>query len=254
MAVDEALAHSARTGISPPVLRLYKWDRPTLSLGYFQKINDEVNLNYCAEHGIPIVRRLTGGRAILHQSDELTYSFTAPFSRPEFASGLKASYLAISGALMIALRSLGIPADMAPPPRTSRPDRNPVCFQSLSLAEAAVDGRKIIGSAQKRWHDGLMQHGSIPMTIDTGLLYNALAFESDEARGNAMAAAEYKMAGLLELNGNVSTGALTTAIARGFETAFGIALRQDCLAPDEESEAGRLAAERYGSVGWNERR
>lgn len=254
MAIDEALAHSARAGISPPVLRLYKWDRPTLSLGYFQKINSEVNRSYCAAHGIPIVRRLTGGRAILHQSDELTYSFTAPFSRPEFASGLKESYLAISGALMIALRSLGIPAEMAPPPRTSRPDRNPVCFQSLSLAEAAVDGRKIIGSAQKRWHNGLMQHGSIPMTIDTDLLYNALTFESDEARNHAMAAAEHKMSGLLELNGNVTIEALTTAIVRGFESAFGIAFGLDCLTPDEDAEARRLITERYGSAGWNERR
>ncbi|MBI5141992.1 MAG: lipoate--protein ligase family protein [Nitrospirae bacterium] len=254
MAVDEALAHSTRTGISPPVLRLYRWDRPTLSLGYFQKIDAEVNRAYCAEHGIPIVRRLTGGRAILHQTDELTYSFTAPFTQPEFASGLKESYLAISGALMIALRSLGIPAEMAPPPRTSRPDRNPVCFQSLSLAEAAVDGRKIIGSAQKRWPDGLMQHGSIPMTIDTGTLYNSLAFESDEARNRAMAAAGCKMSGLMALNGNVTNEALTAAIAQGFEAAFGISLQMALLTPDEESRTQRLVDDRYGNEEWNERR
>ena len=161
MALDEAIAAEVRRGAAPPTLRLYGWDRPALTLGCFQKTSG-INVEYCRSQDIPVVRRPTGGRAILH-GDELTYSFSAKTDRDPFSHGLLDSYRRISAAFSIALKKIGVIADSKKEREKGRVlGRNPLCFQSSSFGELLLENKKLVGSAQKRWNDGLLQQGSIP--------------------------------------------------------------------------------------------
>jgi lipoate-protein ligase A len=156
MALDEAIATSVRNCESPPTLRLYGWDRPSLSLGSFQK-SSSVDLKYCRKNSIPVVRRPTGGRAILH-GDELTYSFSARTDHVAFAKGLLESYRTISSAFNLAFRKIGLRVSSKDRRENGRVlTRNPLCFRSSSYGEILIENRKVVGSAQKRWKDGLLQ-------------------------------------------------------------------------------------------------
>ena len=161
MALDEAIATGVRRGSAPTTLRLYGWDRPALTLGCFQKASD-INIEYCQSKDIPVVRRPTGGRAILH-GDELTYSFSANTDRGPFSDGLLDSYRRIGIAFSIAFRKIGVKAEPKKEREKGRVlSRSPLCFQSSSFGEILADNKKLVGSAQKRWNDGLLQQGSIP--------------------------------------------------------------------------------------------
>ncbi len=172
MALDESLALSVKEGKSPPVLRIYSWDMPSVSIGCFQKAGD-IDFIFCAERGIPLVRRPTGGRALLH-FDEITYSFSSITSSGIFKTGLMDSYKKISYAFKKAFEKFGLNIEMKSLNdkenlSTRKEKKSPLCFESLSYAELSVNNKKIIGSAQKRWIDSLLQQGSIPLSIDNML-------------------------------------------------------------------------------------
>lgn len=160
MAIDEAIFREVQDLRSPPTIRFYGWLHPSVSLGHFQDIQSEVNLDACRRLGIDIVRRPTGGKAVLHGSD-LTYAVVAR-QEERFAPGILATYLAISRCLSKALRNWGIPVDCA---ETGRPGSstflNASCFAKPSRYELLVNGRKICGSAQARSKGAFLQHGSI---------------------------------------------------------------------------------------------
>ena len=159
MAVDEALLVSIGNAESLPVLRLYAWKPSCLSLGYAQTIAD-VDAARLAAHHVALVRRPTGGKAILH-TDELTYSVIAPENEPRLTGGVLESYQRVSQALLSALRLLGIEAESKHSPAESIPQngRNPVCFEVPSQYEITFAGKKLIGSAQARKKEGVLQHG-----------------------------------------------------------------------------------------------
>ncbi|RME63307.1 MAG: lipoate--protein ligase family protein, partial [Nitrospirae bacterium] len=165
MAKDEAIALSVKDGKSPPTLRLYQWDRTSVTIGRYQQVSD-VNLSYCRENGIPVVRRPTGGRAILHGRD-LTYSFSSRTDGPFSSSGLLETYSLLSRAFLVAFRSLGLEVQWK-----SRKERgsvltgSPLCFQSVSFGEITIEGKKVMGSAQKRWDDAFLQQGTIMLEIE----------------------------------------------------------------------------------------
>ena len=133
MALDEAISEAAREKISPPTLRLYEWDRPSLSIGYFQKVSD-IDLEYCNAKDYPVVRRQTGGRAILHDS-ELTYSFASSKDSPVFNGSLLENYTVISNALMHALKLTGVEAEASFIKKRSNGHRNPACFKPFHSAK-----------------------------------------------------------------------------------------------------------------------
>lgn len=255
MAVDEAISLSTKKDNAPPTLRIYFWSRPAVTIGYFQKIREEVDLRYCLERGIDVVRRLTGGRAIVHDLEELTYSFSAPFEDPFKNRNLHDTYLAISEAFVTGFRDLAIDVEMCSARSTSsRPGRSPVCFQSLGLAEASVNGRKVIGSAQKRWTKGFLQQGSIPLDLNFDLLYRALSFPSDALRKRAREAANKKMAGLRSFAPELSMEELTDAIRRGFERRFNVILETEKISSEEQNTVSELLERRYGNESWNNKR
>lgn len=155
MAIDAGLMDRARdTGES--VLRVYGWNRPTLSFGRHESVRDRFAPGELSRHGVDAVRRPTGGRVLLHEGDA-TYSVTSPASDAE---SVHAAFARINGLLMAALARLGVPVSEAPKGRALRPGRD-ACFAEPSAGELVVDGRKLVASAQRRDSGALLQHGSI---------------------------------------------------------------------------------------------
>lgn len=167
MAVDEAVVDSCRRGLSGPTLRLYGWDRPAISLGYFQRPDQTVDLDRCREAGVAVVRRTTGGRAVYHR-DEVTYSVAAPVPHPAFPSTIRGTYDVIARALHAALDILGFPVERRDrtPERVRRGAGSPLCFAATSRHEITLEGKKVVGSAQRRWPTAFLQHGSILLRCD----------------------------------------------------------------------------------------
>lgn len=163
MATDAALmAHARRTGVA--TLRLYRWDRPTLSLGRHERARDVFDAGRMLAAGVGVVRRPTGGRALLHHR-EVTYSVTAPDTLP-----LGESYRAINALLLDALARLGVAAHPAAPAgRPLRPE-GAACFAEPAAGELVVEGAKLVGSAQLREEGALLQHGSILLADDQAMI------------------------------------------------------------------------------------
>ncbi|MDB4875251.1 MAG: biotin/lipoate protein ligase [Gemmatimonadetes bacterium] len=165
MALDEALMERARAA-GEWVLRVYSWSSPTISLGRNQTAHDRYDLDRIRAMGLHVVRRPTGGRAILHDR-EITYSVTAPV---DGAGDLGESYARINALLLAALASIGVHAAAAEPTkRASAPGLAP-CFDEPAAGELTVGGRKLAGSAQWRADGALLQHGSILVEDDQSLL------------------------------------------------------------------------------------
>ena len=169
MAVDEALMERARqTGQA--VFRVYTWAQPTLSLGRNQTAAGIYSPARARDHGIAIVRRLTGGRALLHHH-EVTYSVTAPLATD---LSLRESYARINRLLVAGLRRLGVAVEIAAPQQRAVGPTAAPCFERPATGELVIDGKKLAGSAQWRDDGVLLQHGSILIHDDQPLV-SALA-------------------------------------------------------------------------------
>ncbi len=242
MAADEALARSVRLGNSPPVLRFYEWLEPSVSIGSFQKINS-LNISYCREHGIPLVRRLTGGRAIFHIRD-LTYSFSAPTTNGLFPPGLLDSYRMIGEVLRIALVLVGLSPEIRVRKERDCEAHTPLCFYSTSFAEITLQGKKVVGAAQRRWRESFLQQGSLPFEIDREAIRKLFDITSSEDL-------DKRMIGLLEVAPGLEPGRLKEAIRSSFEEKFKVTLQSSDLSREERLLALELAQERYLSREWN---
>ncbi len=257
MALDEAILEAAARGQASPTLRLYAWEPACLSLGYGQPLAD-VDQNVLVERGWELVRRPTGGRAILHV-DELTYSVTGPQSEPRLAGSILESYHTLSSALLMALQSLGIAAKALPQNMPSAPaDRatpaNPVCFEVPSNYEITIDGKKLIGSAQARRKDGVLQHGSLPLFGDLTRITQALAFPNDEARRLAADRLSQRATTVEQVLGvRLSWEQAAQAFIAAFQAALNLELAPDEITPDELERAGQLMHEKYANPAWNEK-
>ena len=254
MAVDEVLLDGVATGAVPPTLRFYRWRPACLSLGYFQPF-DVVNPHGCEELGVEIVRRPTGGRAILHDR-ELTYSVALHASVLGHDGGVLPSYYRLSLALQEGLRRLGVAATLAPESVASPPiEHGPVCFDRPSAHEILLHGRKLVGSAQIRRGGGLLQHGSILIEPRLATMRRCLRpprESADSSAGEGWEQIEDGVAGLAEV-GVSDPAQIADAIARAFAARFGVALVEGRLRRDELAAAHALAASKYQSAGWTER-
>jgi lipoate-protein ligase A len=173
MAVDEELLARSQAGEAVPVLRFYSWDPPAVSIGRYQAMKAAVDADACRRRGYDIVRRITGGRAVLHHR-ELTYSIIARTDNPLFPSGVLGTYKVIAAGLLAGLQNLGIHAEMVArggryDALVERKPKDPACFSSPSWYEILANRRKIIGSAQRRMRGAFLQHGSILIDYDPRL-------------------------------------------------------------------------------------
>ena len=217
MAVDEELLARAQAGEDRPVLRLYAWQPPAVSLGRFQKSETAVNAEACKRLGFDIVRRITGGRAVLHDK-ELTYSIIARTDNPLFPGTVLGTYKVIAAGLLAGLRNLGIPAELVArgsrhAERVDKNARDAACFSSPSWYELLVHGRKIVGSAQRRVSGAFLQHGSILMDYDPQL--EALVIPGGCA-GDVVTSIKR------ELGRDVPLDVVKEAFVQGFREALGV--------------------------------
>jgi lipoate-protein ligase A len=253
MAADEAILEHIHRGDSLPTLRLYSWHPACLSLGHAQSFND-VDLNGLKSHGWEVVRRATGGRAILH-TDELTYSVTGGAEESVLAGGVLESYNRIAQALLYAIRELGLPVEMKEHAKEpSAQNLNPVCFEVPSTYEITVAGKKLIGSAQARRKEGVLQHGSLPLAGDLTRICQALVFKDDEAREKA-ATRLLERATTVEtvLGRRVSWEEAGQAFVKGFEAQLGIQFERGEMSPSELKRTEELTREKYAHPSWTER-
>jgi lipoyl(octanoyl) transferase len=250
MALDEAIAGAVRAENARPTLRFYEWDVPSVSIGYFQKIGD-IDTEHCRQCNIPFVRRPTGGRAILH-GDEITYSFSVKTNNGLFSGGLLDSYKKISAAFEKAFLEIGL----APELKLLKDNRHtvtedmrksPLCFQSVSYGEISVMSGKIIGSAQKRWPDGLLQQGSIPVSLDREKTGRVFGIQPSLEPNNGLR-------GLKDIMPNLNPGDLKDAIRVSFEEVFNIHFISAAPYDEEIVLARKLEAEKYLTHEWNFRR
>lgn len=252
MAVDEAILEHIGRGESGPTLRLYAWEPACLSLGQAQPFSD-VDQALLTERGWDIVRRPTGGRAILH-TDELTYSVIAPTDEPAVAGTLLESYNRLAAGLLHAVRALGLQAEMKTGPKQPVDATNPVCFEAPSAYEITVAGKKLIGSAQARRREGVLQHGSLPLVGDLTRITQALVFNSAEAR-HAAGARLLRRATTVEtvLGRPVDWDSAAAAFRDGFEQELDLRLTAGTLSASEADRAEALVQEKYAHPAWTGR-
>jgi len=210
------------------------------------------------------VRRPTGGRAILH-TDELTYSVIGPEDEPRLRGGVLESYRNLAQALLNALHRLGIPAqalenrekiDSSLNEQVSKANNelNPVCFEVPSIYEITVDGKKLIGSAQRRQKKGVLQHGSLPLTGDLGRITQVLHFEDTEARQAATGRLLMRATTVESvLSREVTWEEAARAFRDGFSDVLNLKLIPQGLSERELERAKLLVRDKYANPQWTGR-
>lgn len=257
MAVDEAILQALADGHGTPTLRFFGWAPPCLSLGYAQPAA-EVDRARLAALGYGLVRRPTGGRAILH-TDELTYSVIAPMDEPRVRGGVLESYQQLSAGLLAGLKrlGLGVRAD-----RTYQGSegtaKGPVCFEVPSNYEITVGTaeapRKLLGSAQVRKRGVVLQHGTLPLAGDLGRICDVLVFADEAARAAARARLHQRAATVADVLGTpVAWAPAAQALAEGMAEVLNLNLVEAPLTDAETRLAAQLRTEKYASAAWNER-
>ncbi len=252
MAVDEALLLSLQRGESLPTLRFYRWNPPCLSVGYFQDGQKEVDFDGLLRMGFSMVRRITGGKAVLHD-DEVTYSVTIPES---YAPGsVLETYRQICRGIVRGLCLLGVKCEMVALERGTRAPQGfgkAACFSAPSWYEVVASGRKIVGSAQARRNGVILQHGSIPLTFSPKRVAACFKASSEEARGKLEAILAQKASSLSDVLGRrVEPWDVEEALRLGFERELGWEFVEDGMTYRELLESCRLSAEKYGTPRWN---
>lgn len=233
MAIDEAISIHVREDKTAITLRLYEWLNPTITVGSFQRL-DQIDLMFCKKNGIPVVRRPTGGRAIFH-FDEITYSFSSTNQEP-FTGRLFQVYQKLGSVFCVAFKSIGIDVQMNLNKKTYNVTKTPLCFKSTSYGELTYGGKKVIGSAQKRWREGFLQQGTIPLSID--YLTMKQAFKGCDS-------SIFDFIGIRDILNDFSPDILKKSIVRAFEEYFNITFVHSLPSSEEIDLAQRLVEQKY---------
>ncbi len=253
MAVDEAILESVYAQESLPTLRLYAWEPACLSLGLAQPF-DEVDIETLVLQNWDLVRRPTGGRAILH-TDELTYAVIAPETEPRVRGGVLESYLRLSQALLDALKILGLtPQAEEKTTSDNKTKPNPVCFEVPSNYEITVNGLKLIGSAQARRKEGILQHGAFPLKGDLARIVTALKFPTEVARVEAKTRLlAHATTVERELGQAPEWQQASDAFQSAFINTLNLSLEPGRLTQKEMQRAEDLMVEKYAHPSWTKR-
>ena len=254
MAVDEAIVRGVAGGGSPPTVRTFGWTPPAVSFGYAQRIGREVDAGRCRNRGIHLVRRPSGGRAVLHWN-ELTYSVLCRTDDPLLGGSIQESYRKISACLVAGLRLLGVAAEFEPrrTPATSPRGEGLTspCFSSTTQYEVTLDGRKIIGSAQRRLGDVLLQHGSLLLGPEHKRLIDLMPDRGLPLKERFRRELDRHTVSLAEAGRPAGFNTVACALREGFELNAGIALSESCLTAEEKVDAEHLVETKYGTDAWN---
>jgi lipoate-protein ligase A len=238
MALDEAIVIARSRGIVPNTLRFFRWEPSAVSIGYFQSMEEEVDINACDRLGINYVRRRTGGGAVYHDRDgELTYSLIINEDHRLISRDFQKTYETLCSGLVRGLRLLGVPAEFKP------------------INDIVVNGRKISGNAQTRGMNVVHQHGTILRDVNPALMFTVLRIPSEKIRDKMIKSAEERVTSIKRYLGrDVSFEELTDALIRGFRESFDIELLPGEITDFEKQTANKLNKEKYSTREWNFRR
>lgn len=249
MALDEALLNWHSEGKIPPTLRFYGWSKPSLSVGHFQNAERAIDFPNVQKHGCEFVRRLTGGSAVLHD-DELTYSIVVSEKKDYIPTSITTAYYVLSKGILEGYKQLGIEADYAIPQKEQ--ERTDVCFEKPAFYEMVVNGKKISGNAQTRKKGVLLQHGSIPMSINKDMLFDLFMFPTDTIRETKRNSFSEKAITINEITKKQHTyDDLTKAFRKGFQTELNLDFIPLQLSDDQWQEVHDLARTKYMQEEWN---
>ncbi len=258
MAIDEAIFRANQhLSSSPPTLRFFGWFPPAVSIGYFQNFDRDINIEACASAGIDVVRRITGGRAVFHQS-EVTYSITGREEDRTFPPGILGRYLAISRCILKGLEHFGVRAELESSSRAglgAGPD--PFCFSVPSQYELLVGGRKICGSAQARANGSFLQHGSILLDLDIALLcrlmspYDIRSVSMQDLKEREKYILESVTCLKWESKEKANPVGICNSIKAAVEQSFSIRLEEGELTQEENILKDDLVRTKYRNDNWN---
>ncbi|MDD1764524.1 MAG: lipoate--protein ligase family protein [Candidatus Methanomethyliaceae archaeon] len=235
MAMDEAIARCVGSGRSPTTLRLYSWSPSAISIGYFQEIHEEVDLDFCRSRGIEVIRRITGGGAVIHTAGELTYSFIISEGDPAIPKDVQESYAKICSPIVAALGRLGVLAAFRP------------------INDIEVQGRKVSGSAQTRRFGAVLQHGTLLLNLDPSLL-PALKVRAEKLSSKGVTDVKGRVITLKEvLKKDLRREEVGTLIAKEFGKVLGCGLVKSAASEEEAGLVPELL-KRYQSPEWLFRR
>jgi len=236
MGIDESVLKHVSEGKSPPTIRFYSWKPPAVSIGYFQGIEEEVNLESCRKLGVDYIRRITGGGAVYHDK-ELTYSFIAPEHTPLVPDDILESYKVICGGLISGFGIIGVKAEFAP------------------LNDIVTSGKKISGNAQTRRMSCVLQHGTILLDVDVERMFSLLKVPSEKMKDKLIQNVKERVTSAkLVLGREVGFCEASVAFAKGFSKSLDIRLEKGELSESELDYAYKLAAEKYSTRDWNMKR
>lgn len=248
MAIDEAILRACGDGSVPPTVRIYSWDRPSISLGCLQSVlrraqddgRGRFDFDYCRQAGIEVVRRITGGRAVIHGSDVTFCIAIRESDLPEGCRSVISSHHWLMGGIVAGLRLLGIDAEIGPERESiSGRDAPADCFAHVAQCDVRVGRGKAVGSAQVRRFGALLEQGSIPYALPE--------FDTARVFGRRSAAGGGAVEGF-------SYSAIADAVARGFREHLQGALELGELSLGELQMAAELSREKYSTEAWTMRR
>lgn len=259
MALDEALLEWHSQGEIGPVLRFYEWEPATLSIGYFQRVEKEIDMAAVKAHQLGFVRRPTGGRGVLHEH-ELTYSVIVTEDYPDMPDTVTEAYRVISGGLLEGFRNLGLKAEFSVPETKKQSDdlkrpKSAVCFDAPSWYELVVEGKKVAGSAQTRQKGVILQHGAILLSLDEEKLVSLFKFDSEETRKRMLESLPNKAVAIDRLTDKeISMDTCIDAFSKGFEKALAIELQPLELSHEQQQFVKEIEKKKYANDEWTYRK
>ena len=254
MALDEVLLHAVQAGTSPPVVRLYRWQPAAISLGYAQRGDAQVNHDYCRARGIDIVRRLTGGRAVLHDQ-EITY---AVISRQSglFSANILENYRIIAEVFLDCLKAFGLEARLSGRHgghAQAGAVEQSACFTAPAQFEIVCAGKKICGSSQKRMQESFLQHGSLPVNMDLDKLFCALNTEAEASHEAGVARLADKVGWINRFREDpVTIAEVASQLKNSFVALWPVEFSLDSPSEAEWEASRHLARSKYAFVDWHQ--
>lgn len=234
MATDEAILSHVSDGEVPPTVRFYGWNPSAVTIGYFQSMKEEVDIERCKELGVDFIRRITGGGAVLHEN-EITYTVIAP--QHYFSNDILTSYKQIGEGIINGLKRLNLNASFVP------------------LNDIVVNGRKISGNAQTRKMKCILQHGTVLIDVDLKKMFSLLLIPDEKIKDKLIKDASERVTSINEETGkNNSFDEVVDILVDGFREALNGEFEIGELTYLEKEMAEKLAKEKYAKDEWNFKR
>lgn len=236
MAIDRAILEAHRRHLVPPTVRFYRWQPPAISIGYFQSLEEEVDLQACHQHHVDVVRRITGGGAVYHDA-ELTYSIVIEENHPAMPQNIIQSYERICNALILGFKQLNIDSSFAP------------------INDILAGGKKISGNAQTRKQGIVLQHGTVLLDVNVDTMFSLLKVPDEKLKDKLITDARQRVTSMKAVLGReVSFDETAQAMRKGFEEAFDVTFNPGYLTSEESAYARRYRREIFDDPAWNHRR